>query len=370
MKWKQFLDDSANTRHLMQLSPESHGIIWYGKSLRRRSCLPYEPYLKFNNEVLCVEAKYIHSCFFNTFMAIMEAASREEMAVGVESLRAISIEGQTLIAKKSLISILENFEGEVYNNCNAILLAKSETCYWSYKHKDLCKAPTMQREQGDISAWGNRARSNDSPVKEQGDTGWSLQYNADGVIYVDGFSHLELLLTEVSSGYGSNDTEKVSFDHYKAMFGMLAMIRNIAQQYSKGTFDTFRKLKIHFLHGHGDAIRHWSISVQALGVYLMDEEQKVVVSVDFKQKDITMMPFFFNFFLTLETGLEESLQVIKQLKEEHKTAVNATTTSSLNYSQSLLSLVNSSIIRLNEGKQMTAAAEEGLMSKPSSPDHN
>ncbi|ORE03569.1 hypothetical protein BCV72DRAFT_182948, partial [Rhizopus microsporus var. microsporus] len=54
------------------------------------------------------------------------------------------------------------------------------------------------------------------------------KYNVDGMIYADDFSHLELLLIKVSSEYVSNDTGKVSFDHYKAMFGMLAIIRNIA----------------------------------------------------------------------------------------------------------------------------------------------
>lgn len=60
---------------------------------------------------------------------------------------------------------------------------------------------------------------------------------------------------------------------------------------------------------------------------------------------------------------------MKQLKEEHKTAVNAAA-SNTDCSQCLLSFVNPSIIRLNEGKHMAAVAEEGLMSVPNSPDYN
>lgn len=63
--------------------------------------------------------------------------------------------------------------------------------------------------------------------------------------------------------------------------------------------------------------------------------------------------------------------MIKQLKEEHKMALNAATANGNQDSRpSLLSIVNPSIIRLNEGKHMSIVAEEGPMSVPSSPDHH
>ncbi|ORE16875.1 hypothetical protein BCV71DRAFT_10816 [Rhizopus microsporus] len=48
----------------------------------------------------------------------------------------------------------------------------------------------------------------------------------------------------------------------------------------------------------GDAKRHWSMSMQALGVFLMNKEQKVIAPVDFKEKDILMVPFM-EFYLIL-----------------------------------------------------------------------
>ncbi|KAI9005466.1 hypothetical protein CLU79DRAFT_713129 [Phycomyces nitens] len=196
------------------------------------------------------------------------------------------------------------------------------------------------------------------------------KYYADGLICANDFSSLEILLTEVSSGYGGGNSSKVSFDHYKAMLGMLSMLRTIAQKYNKATFDTFKKLKIHFLHGHGDAIQHWSMSMQTLGVFFMTKEQRVVVPVEFKEKDISMIPFI-QFYLTLAAECEESLIAIKQLKEEHKIAVNAPMANKNQECRpSLLSMVNPSIIRLNEGKHTSVVAEEGPMSMPCSPDHN
>ncbi|KAI9004292.1 hypothetical protein CLU79DRAFT_781602 [Phycomyces nitens] len=75
-KWKQFLDDPKNTQHLMQLSPEKHHIIWYGKLLRRRSCLPSDLYSKLNEEVSYIEDKYISPCFFDGAMAVVDAVRR------------------------------------------------------------------------------------------------------------------------------------------------------------------------------------------------------------------------------------------------------------------------------------------------------
>lgn len=77
------------------------------------------------------------------------------------------------------------------------------------------------------------------------------KYNAGGILKVNSFSAIEILLAEVFSGFGSGETTKISFDHYKAMLGLLAMIRTIAQLFDRVSFDTFSKLKIHFLHVHG-----------------------------------------------------------------------------------------------------------------------
>jgi ribosomal protein L5 len=59
------------------------------------------------------------------------------------------------------------------------------------------------------------------------------------------------LLTELSNRYDSNNLNRISFDHNKAIFGMLAMIKTIAQKYDQAQLSTFKKLKVHFLHGFG-----------------------------------------------------------------------------------------------------------------------
>ncbi|KAL0076555.1 hypothetical protein F4703DRAFT_1906326 [Phycomyces blakesleeanus] len=148
------------------------------------------------------------------------------------------------------------------------------------------------------------------------------KYNADGTLIDNDFSAIEIFLTEVSSGYGSNETGKIRFDHYKAVLGMLSMIRTVTQSYDKASFNTFTKLEIHFLHAHGNSIRHWSMSTQALGIYIMAKEQRVKVPTSFPEKDITILPFIC-FFKTLAITCEETLSVLKELKQEHKTILRS-----------------------------------------------
>ncbi|KAL0093159.1 hypothetical protein F4703DRAFT_1730269 [Phycomyces blakesleeanus] len=55
-----------------------------------------------------------------------------------------------------------------------------------------------------------------------------LKYNADSIIKVDESSAFEIPLTEVPSGFNSNDKMKTSFYHYKAMYGMLTIIKTLS----------------------------------------------------------------------------------------------------------------------------------------------
>lgn len=76
-------------------------------------------------------------------------------------------------------------------------------------------------------------------LKQKGMNDGRYKYNADGTLIVNDLCAIEILLTEVSSGYSSNEADKVSFDHHKAMFGMLAMLRTVSQLFDKVSFNTF-----------------------------------------------------------------------------------------------------------------------------------
>lgn len=141
------------------------------------------------------------------------------------------------------------------------MLSRSEMCYRSYIFDASLKSCTQYlRDRGhDITFLPGEIDLEAMTVqlKDKGMTDGRYKYKADGLICANDFSSLEILLTEVSSGFGCTDISKVSFDHYKGMFGMLSMIRTIAQKYNRGTIQTFKKLKIHFIHGHGRQQYHY-----------------------------------------------------------------------------------------------------------------
>lgn len=73
-----------------------------------------------------------------------------------------------------------------------------------------------------------------------------LKYNADGKVVAE--NGIEVLVSEVSSAFAENDRDKTSFDHYKAMFGLLTILRAAAVKYQYASFATFSQLKAHFIH--------------------------------------------------------------------------------------------------------------------------
>lgn len=86
-------------------------------------------------------------------------------------------------------------------------------------------------------------------LKNQEITDKRLKYNADDTILFNRIP-TEILLSEVSSAFAENNKAKTSFDHYKAMFGLMMMLKTIAGRYKYASFNTFKGLKVHFIHTH------------------------------------------------------------------------------------------------------------------------
>lgn len=86
-------------------------------------------------------------------------------------------------------------------------------------------------------------------LQQQGQTDKRLKYNTDGVTRFNKMD--EVLILETSSAYNKATCDKASFDHYKAMFGLLSVLRTTAEKYEFASLDMFKELKIHFVHVHG-----------------------------------------------------------------------------------------------------------------------
>lgn len=73
------------------------------------------------------------------------------------------------------------------------------------------------------------------------------QYKADGINKLFNSKEAELLLLETSGSYTDSDKVKINFDHHKGIFGWLAMLKTIADEYKYASVDVFKKLKHLFL---------------------------------------------------------------------------------------------------------------------------
>ncbi|KAL0076977.1 hypothetical protein J3Q64DRAFT_1811302 [Phycomyces blakesleeanus] len=137
-----------------------------------------------------------------------------------------------------------------------------------------------------------------------------LKYNADSIIKIDESSAFEIPLTEVPSGFNSNDKMKTN-----------------------------------------NAIRHWSMSVKAPRAYIVSQEQRVEVPAIFSQKYIKLQPFIC-FYKTLAGACGETLSLLEDLKKDHKATLRSEDISRLSFSHTI-DLV---IIRLVEGSHENIAA--------------
>ena len=59
---------------------------------------------------------------------------------------------------------------------------------------------------------------------------WKPKYN-NALFKLFEYNQLEILLLETSGAYGNNNATKIDFDNHKGMYGLLAMLKEIASTY-------------------------------------------------------------------------------------------------------------------------------------------
>ncbi|KAI8390378.1 hypothetical protein BD560DRAFT_452135 [Blakeslea trispora] len=85
---------------------------------------------------------------------------------------------------------------------------------------------------------------------------------ADGIIIkMFASKEVEVALLETSSHFRSQDRAKHSFNHHKGTYGVLAMLKGIADEYHLASADTFSKLKVLFVHAADDKVFLWSNTI-------------------------------------------------------------------------------------------------------------
>ena len=111
-------------------------------------------------------------------------------------------------------------------------------------------AGTLEFKVGETKLRAMLKKSNETEIESDE----SIIYKADGIITLYAFNKLEVLLLETSSHFGSTDASKSSFDYHKGLFGSLSMSKAVADAYPFGSLETFKKLKVYFIHAAGKKI--------------------------------------------------------------------------------------------------------------------
>ncbi|KAG2193769.1 hypothetical protein INT47_006051, partial [Mucor saturninus] len=144
------------------------------------------------------------------------------------------------------------------------------------------------------------------------------QYKSDGLIKLVGLKNLEFVLLETSGTLINKDKNKLKLDHYKGVYGALAMLKCMVDDYSYASLKSFSKVKVFFLHKADKELHFWSVCSQSGGIFDLWREANLKIKPGFDDK-ADFLPDLVQFCWEVKAKLNESMTNIIGLKEEHKT---------------------------------------------------
>lgn len=212
-------------------------------------------------------------------------------------------------------------------------------------------------------------------------------YNADGIIRTRGHQELEVLIYEVSSGYLYQDKAKHSTDHHKGMFGLLSMLKAIADTYKHATLTTFMKQKVFFMQAYHDCLYLWSLRCVEDNLYCLFRERKVRVPYLFESRinDVLDFVLFANevkvrvirqiahgvgidhYMKCVQVELEHSLKNLESLREEHETYSRSRRYQNEADYVLLSNIIRPTVVKVSMLKGFKGMADEEPYSSPNIP---
>ncbi|GAA5802099.1 hypothetical protein HPULCUR_007559 [Helicostylum pulchrum] len=120
------------------------------------------------------------------------------------------------------------------------------------------------------------------------------RYKTDGLIKLFGLKKLELLLLETSGHFSNDDNVKITLDHHKGMYGILAMLKCIAYEFPFASIEKFSHAKVFFLHAADTRLNLWSVRFQSEGVFDLWRESCLEILPLFKDR-VSYLPLLIEF---------------------------------------------------------------------------
>ncbi|KAG1071755.1 hypothetical protein G6F42_025988 [Rhizopus arrhizus] len=110
-------------------------------------------------------------------------------------------------------------------------------------------------------------------------------YKSDGLIKLFGLKKLELVLLETSGHFTNSDKVKIKLDHHKGMYGVLSMLKCVADDFSFASVDNFSPVKVFFIHAPETRLHLWSVRYQD-GLYDFWREHCLEIRPNFENRAV------------------------------------------------------------------------------------
>ncbi|KAG0740432.1 hypothetical protein G6F16_009268 [Rhizopus arrhizus] len=133
-------------------------------------------------------------------------------------------------------------------------------------------------------------------------------------------SHHELIDVFFDSDTLLMTKVKLNFDYRKGMFGALAMIKSIADEYEYAPIDQIEKIKILFLSAAGKTylqyLHLWSLSYKKIELFDLWKKSSLLLRPEFDDKQY-FVPDLIRFCWGSKNIIEKSVESIVSLKQGH-----------------------------------------------------
>ncbi|KAG0795861.1 hypothetical protein G6F16_010691 [Rhizopus arrhizus] len=266
-KWIEFLADAEQNKNFHRYSPEKNGETRLGAKLSPHPHANKDTYRKMKMQLKQHEASGTWIDVKSYIRSLVAASDIDEFEQNIENKELVEGQEKTRRCIKD-ISVLA-------------MMKKNGHAPYFIPGEDELEAMTAQ-------------------LKKMGQkTDKRKIYKADGIIRLERYMNLEVLILETAGAFGHEDYTKTAFDNSKGMFALLSMLKTIADRYKHASVEEFSKLKLYFVQPSGYHIRLWSMQYAKNGLYDFVREEKILRSEDFSTREEQLVSLV-NFFLSLK----------------------------------------------------------------------
>ncbi|KAG0737745.1 hypothetical protein G6F23_010155 [Rhizopus arrhizus] len=249
-KWIEFLADAEQNKNFHRHSPEKNGETRLGAKLSPHPHANKDTYRKMKMQLKQHEASGTWIDVKSYIRSLVAASDIDEFEQNIEDKELVEGQEKTCRCIKDICKVMAKVflkrpsitRSEAIYNTNVIfpcfeavlaMMKKNGHAPYFVPGEDELEAMTAQ-----LKKWDKKQTS-------------EKIYKADGIIRLETYMNLEVLILETAGAFGHEDCTKTAFDNSKGMFALLSMLKTIADKYKHASVEEFSKLKLYFVQPSG-----------------------------------------------------------------------------------------------------------------------